>query len=708
MSRISAAVGSARLVTALGTGGVGKTRVALQAARRLQAEGRYPDGVWLAELWALDDPDVLGSAISSAFGLADVSARPDVEVLIEFLADKHLLLVLDTCEHMIGAVRKLVTTLLQAAPGMTILATSRETLNLPDELVIVVPPMSVTRDGEREAEAVELFVSRARDVLPQFELGPHNAAGVARLCRRLEGIPLALELAAVRLRGLSVDQILDLVAQTTDHLAQQSAVDDITDGILPAPQPPAVPPDYPFSGGARHHTLRAAIGWSHQLCEPAERLLWARLSVFAADFDGVAAREACGGDGLLPDEIDDLLDGLVHKSILTVQQNTRTIRYRILDTLREYGAGWLEQLGGTETMRIRHRDYYLRLAQRGEDAWWGPGQVRWWHRMRAENANIRTAIDYSLSHPDQAALGLELVTSLWFLWVACGFSAEGRHYLVRALHANQLPSSARCKALWVEAYLACAQGDIPAAVARAKECRREGAEIGDSDAVIIGTKMLGTAAVLTAQLDKANTLLGLAIRSLRQDPATLEPVLMPAIVELALVHVMQGQAAEALPTLEDCLATCEAAGEQWLRSYAEYVRAMAYRQLGRITEAIESIRASLRIKRHFRDVLGIVLDLEALSQMVITAGLPPETAAQLQGAAMVNWTEYGLPLMGSPFFSDDHDRCAAEIRRLIGEDAYQAALARGKTMSLPDAVAYATGDSADLGTMSDDLAGSTF
>lgn len=710
VARLTAELRTSRMVTAVGSGGVGKTRVALECARRLSDE--FANGVWLAQLGALNDPDVLGSAIKNACGLADVSARADIQVVAEFLADKQLLLLLDTCEHMIDAVRELATTLLEAAPGLTILATSRQPLQLPEEHLVVIPPMDTTPEGE----AVHLFASRARDAVPLFELGPHNIASVVQLCRRLDGIPLAVELAAVRMRGLSVEMILELVTRTTDILDRQSepnGVDNLTAWLQPRPSISVADIERgrqsseDGTGATRHQTLRAAIGWSHELCEPAERLLWARLSVFAGDFDADAARAVCSSSELPPDEISDLLGGLVHKSILTMQPNAVTIRYRMLDTLREYGAKGLEQLGGTEALQIRHRDYYLSLAQRGQAAWWGPSQVRWWQRMHIENANIRAAIDYSLTHRDQAALGLDLVASLWFLWVACGFSSEGRHYLVRALHANPRPSPSRCKALWVEAYLANAQGDIEAAVAAAQQCRREASEIGDVDAVIIATKMLGTSAFLTGKGEDANLLLGLAIKYLRDDPSSLNPGLMPAIVELALVYVMEGKPEQALPLLQECLDVCTQHGEAWLRSYAEYVQAMAYRLLGRTDEAIASIRTSLRIKRHFHDVLGIVLSLEALSQMVLEAGWAPAQAAHLQGAAEVNWRSYGLPLMGSPFYAGDHERCATEIRQRIGAQAYEAARAQGATMDLLTAVAYAIGESIDGGLVPEILPAGT-
>ncbi|MEV0586088.1 tetratricopeptide repeat protein [Nonomuraea sp. NPDC050310] len=674
---VGQALRSHRLVTVTGCGGVGKTRVALRVAR--QAAELYPDGVWLAELGHLRDPSLVPRQVGLALGLADVSARSDLQVLTDFLADgKRLLLVLDTCEHLLGAVAHLARTLLESAPGIRILATSRSPLDAAGEHLIEISPLTTTPGpagalAGRPSEAVALFVERARAIVPQFVLGSHNVHEVEELCRRLDGIPLALELAAVRLRGLSVAQILTL-------LEQSMAVLEAADRTAPE----------------RHRTLRATLGWSHELCQPAERLLWARLSVFAGDFDLYAAMRVCQDDGVLEsDEIPYLLESLVHKSILI--RGPEGTRYRMLDTVREYGALWLSRLRDTGRMRRRHLAHYLQLARRGELEWMGTGQVLWFERMRQETSNIRAAIDYSLSEPGQRTVGLDLVSSLWFMWVACGFPSEGRHYLLRMLSACPDPSPARCRALWAEAYVANGQGDLTAAVNAAERCLAEARELGDRDAKIMAIKMLGTSAMLTGDFGAAARHLGRAITYLQDldEPRRVE--LLAAVVEIGMVTTMRGEPQEALSTLEECLRMCQERGELWLRSYALYVLALAYHRLGRVEEAVEAARSALRIKRHFSDVLGIVMTLDALSQMVVEVGWPAEMVGELQAAAEVNWREYGLPLMGSPMLTDGHVQAADQAIALIGPAAHEAARARGSRMGLLEAIAYATGDAGEPG-----------
>ncbi|WP_223853497.1 ATP-binding protein [Microbispora bryophytorum] len=284
-----------RLITVTGIGGVGKSRTALRLAH--QVRQRYRHGVWYVELARLQDPGMLYHTITAALGIADQSPREGADTLAEWLAERELLLILDTCEHLVDACAHLTQKLLDTAPHLRILATSRRSLNAPGEYTASVPPLTLPGDNPSDNpftnEAVELFGARASAVVPDFAVDEDNITAVTELCRRLDGIPLAIELAAVRLRTLSVEQILALLADRFSLLAGASRT--------------ALP---------RHQTLRAAIGWSHELCEPAERLLWARLSVFAGDFELEAARHVCAGDALPSDRILDVIGGLVDKSVL--------------------------------------------------------------------------------------------------------------------------------------------------------------------------------------------------------------------------------------------------------------------------------------------------------------------------------------------------------------------------------------------------------
>ncbi|GII27516.1 ATP-binding protein [Planotetraspora mira] len=662
-----------RLVTVTGIGGVGKSRTALRIAH--QVRGKYKDGVWYADLARLQDPGMVHHAITSALGIADQSSRDEADTLAEWLGDRELLLILDTCEHLVEACARLADQLLDRAPNLRIIATSRRSLNARHEYTLAVPPLTVPSedpaDNPYNNEAVELFSERASVVVPDFVLDEDNVVAVAELCRRLDGIPLAIELAAVRLRTLSVEQILALLADRFSLLAGASRT--------------ALP---------RHQTLRAAIGWSHELCEPAERLLWARLSVFSGDFELEAARSVCAGDNLAPATIADVLSGLVDKSVLLSFATAAGQRYRLIDTLRQYGGEWLDKLGETAALRRRHRDYYLQLAERSEKSWSGPRQVHWYTRMRQEHDNIRIAVDYCLTTPGEARIGLELLSSLWFLWVACGFAREGALYLERALKGCPTPSKERCKALWVLAYLRSAQGDLPGSLAAAEECSTDAVQVGDSVAVLLATQMQGTAAMLQGDAKKATALLGVAIE-FHRGGRELNPGLLPAIVELSMVLLAQGDYMEAETLLADCLKVCQERGELWLRSYAWYVTSLVRRGTDRRDEALAACKEALRIKRHFHDVLGVVLCVDQLAGLSLDLGWPERTAFLL-GAAQANWKTFGLPQFGSPFFTTEHEQCVKECKKAIGDAAYDDAYAEGARLSLSDLIEYALDDFDDF------------
>lgn len=654
-----------RLVTITGIGGVGKSRTALRLAHTVREE--YPDGAWYVDLSRLYDPSLLVHTVVAALGIADQSARPEIEALADWLAGRRLLLLLDGCEHLIDACAALVQELLQKSSGLRILATSRRSLNVPGEQALPIQPLEVPGAGPAEDlyrnEAVRLFAERGAAVVPGFRVDAGNVAAVAELCARLDGIPLAIELAAVRRRALSVAQILALLTDRFSLLAGTSRT--------------ALP---------RHQTLRAAIGWSHELCTPAERLLWARLSVFAGDFELTAAAEVCHDEHLSRQEVMRLIPELVEKSILVSQHNPIGMRYRLLDTLREYGREWLDKLGETETFRRRHRDYYLDLAEEGDQSWSGQRQQYWFTRMRYEHDNIRLALEYCLTEPAEARAGLRLLSALWFMWVACGFSRAGRMYLERALACSPEPGAERCRALWVLSYIRSTQGDLEGALAAAEQCSQEAVRIGDTGAVLLSTKMQGTASALAGDLQKAKALLGVAIE-FHRGGRELNPGLLPAIVELAFVLTAENDVEQAESLLKECLEVCERSGEQWLRSHAYWALALTHIAGRRTAEALEDIRQALRIKLNFHDVLGMVMALEAAARVVAAEG-DALSAARLLGAAEANWRLFGLPLFGSPFLTAEHEQTVADCKRLIGADRYEEQVAAGRRLSLDEAVRY--------------------
>ncbi|MFI6708418.1 ATP-binding protein [Nonomuraea sp. NPDC050478] len=662
-------LGESRLVTVTGIGGVGKSRTVLRLAH--QVRSLYPDGVWFADLARLQDAGMVRHTIASALGIADQSSRAESETLSEWVGDRDMLLIIDTCEHLVEGCAELVHELLEAAPNLKVLATSRQSLHLPYEQVVPVPPLQVPDDDPMENlftnESVQLFTARAVAVQPDFVLDEDNINAVAELCRRLDGIPLAIELAAVRLRALSVEQILGLLADRFSLLAGASRT--------------ALP---------RHQTLRAAIGWSHELCEPAERLLWARLSVFAGDFELDAARFVCSDERLPSEDITDLVTGLVEKSILLIRSNHAGVRYKLIDTLAEYGEEWLDKLGQTQVMRHKHLQYYLSLATRSEDAWSGPRQIYWFIRMRQEHDNVRLALEHALRTPGETLMALTLLSSLWFMWVCCGFVREGRLYLERALEANPGVSKERCKALWVLSYVRSAQGDSVGALEAAEACSTEAVRVGDSRAVILASKMQGTAALLQGDLQKASALLGVAIE-FNTDNKELNPGLLPAIVELSLVLSAQGEVYEAESLLQDCLQVCRERGELWVGSYAQWAMSLTKLATGRPDEALHSAREGLRVKRHFHDTLGTLLALETTARICVARD-QDRVAAVLLGALHQNWKTAGLPMLGAPFLTTDHDQCVKECQKSLGEKAYWAAFEEGGRLDLDEASALALGD----------------
>jgi predicted ATPase/serine phosphatase RsbU (regulator of sigma subunit) len=335
-ARIRAALTSARLVTLTGVAGVGKSRLAREVAAALCPA--YPDGVWLVELSGVQDAGLVPHAVGEVVGARDQTVRLQARVLGDYLAGKRMLVVLDTCEHLVDACAQLAEMLLPAAPGLSILATSRQPLGLPGEHRHVVAPLPVeppaASPGEPSA-AVALFAHRAAAAVPGFALSADNVATVTRLCRQLDGIPLAIELAAVRLRALPLEEIVARLDDRSGLLGKGS---------------PAAPP--------RHQTLRAAIGWSHELCEPAERLLWARVSVFANWFSLDAARFVCADRRLPAAAVGDTLAALVEKSIVVRDDGSQGVRYRLLGSIRSYGREWLRTLSEEDQARRRHRDWF--------------------------------------------------------------------------------------------------------------------------------------------------------------------------------------------------------------------------------------------------------------------------------------------------------------------------------------------------------------
>ncbi|MEU9556822.1 ATP-binding protein [Streptomyces fumanus] len=651
LAGLARALAGARLVTVTGPGGVGKSRLAARAAARWagRAAGRV-------ELAYVRDPEFVDYAVVEALGLTDHTARPPREILRDHLAGRELLLVLDGVEHLVDACAALVTDLLGRAPGLTVLAVGRGPLAVPGEHLFPLAPLA-------EDEAVELLAVRAA----QHGVRCGDDAEVRELCRRLEGIPLAIELAAGRLDALSPGQVLRRLDDRFRLLAGEDRA--------------ALP---------RHRALRTTIGWSHELCTPAQRLLWARLSVFAGHFDLDAAEYVCGGDGLPAEEVLDVLSALLAQSVVTREDTPAGVRYRMLDTVRAYGAEWLAATGEAARLRRRHRDWYVGLATWCELDWFSPRQAEVAARIEAELPNLRDALEECLTDPDAVHLGQYLAGSLWFHWVGCGQLSEGRHWLDQAVHLEgerTAHQQSRLKALWVLAYVAILQGDTVSALVALRECREAAELTGNAAATAYAVHRAGCLALVTDDMPAAESLLRSALEHYREIGELNSNVLMGQ-VELAMTRAFQGDLAGAVRLCEDVRRVCDDHGERWARGYALYVLAYAAWYDGDARRARRLLIDCLRDAHGFRDLLGSVLSIELLALVTATEGDPAE-AAVLQGAAGRMWPSVGLPLFGSAHYNAPHELCETTARQHLGDERYEECVRAGARLGREEAVARA-------------------
>ncbi|WP_406479922.1 ATP-binding protein [Streptomyces sp. NBC_01615] len=658
LARLAGALETARLVTVTGVGGVGKSRFAAHAAARAEV----CDGVWRVELSAVRDPDLVEYAVAEALGLTDHTSRPPRRVLLDHLAERQLLLVLDGFEHLVEVCASLVGELLRHVPGLRVLAVGRRPLDVGGERLFPLAPLT-------EPEAAELFADRAAARVPGFVLDAGNRSDVRELCRRLDGIPLAVELAAGRLSALSPAQLLSRL-EDRFRLLTGGARD-------------ALP---------RHQTLRTAIGWSHELCTPEERLLWSRLSVFAGQFDLEAAEYVCSGDGLHSDDVLDVLGELLAQSVLFREETPAGVRYRMLDTVRAYGADWLEATGDADRLRRRHRDWYMGLATWCELDWFSPRQGEVAARVDTELPNLRCALEHCLTEPGEAHLGQYLAGTLWFSWVGCGRLSEGRHWLERSVELcaeDGTQEQSRLKALWVLGYVAVLQGDTVPALSALQECRDEAERAGNATAVAYAEHRTGCLALVTDDMARAETLLRSALDRYHEIGELNSNVLMGQ-VELAMTLAFQGDLPGAVKLCEDVRRVCEDHGERWTLAYALYV--LAYEALtgGDTAGARDLLEECLAIAHTFHDLLGTVLSVELLALVTAVEGDPAEAAA-LQGAAARMWPSVGLPLFGSAYYNAPHERCEALARERLGDERYEECVRAGVLLGQEAAVARALG-----------------
>ncbi|MGW1208689.1 ATP-binding protein [Streptomyces sp. NPDC002499] len=657
LAEIAGLLGSTRLVTLTGPGGVGKSRLALRAAHAARAG--FPGGVWLVELSELRDPDLLTNAVAQATRLTEQTLRPLLEAVAEHLTGAPLLLVLDTCEHVLEECARVVHELLASVPELRVLATSRQPLGLPGEQLLAVAPLPL---GERD-DAVALFAARAAAAVPSFALTEANRACVAAVCARLDGIPLALELAAVRLRGFPLDRLLEGLDSRFD--------------LLVSPARPRL---------ARHQTLRTAIGWSHELCTPLERLLWARLSVFAGGWDVEAAEFVCHGGPLDAEEILALLASLTEKSIVTRDGEAVGTRYRMLDTVRSFGAEWLTGLGEQDAVRRRHRDYFRWIARQGEAEWLGPGQRMWAERLTSEHANLRLAVEECLTAPEPET-ALELTGSLWFFWFACGFTEEGRGYLERALErAPEAGGPDQTLAVWAHRLVTVVPDDLEAAesVSAAYVWLAEERRLP-----VPALPLTGASLAVRGESARSAVLYG----AVGQAPAGDGGAEFFQLLTLALqAYLLAGQAAfeRCAAVAERLRADCAKRGELWMRAWGDFFVALAGIGLGHADEALLSARAALTAKWRVHDRIGAAAVADLLVAAQATRG-EAELAARLLGVSRRLWLTAGLPQLGRPDRTVFHREYERRLRAALGHARFSEAVREGGELTPEAGVALALG-----------------
>ncbi|MGW0687603.1 helix-turn-helix transcriptional regulator [Streptomyces sp. NPDC002754] len=664
----------ARLVTLTGPGGVGKTRTAVRAARELR--GTYPDGVRLVELSALHDPALLANAVAAALDLPEQAARPAIEVIADHLEDRELLLLLDTCEHLVDACAVLCDELLRSAPRLRIVATSRQPLDVPGEHVLAIGPLSMpesTDGAERECDALALFADRASAAVPGFTVTGDNRADVLALCRRLDGIPLAIELAVSRLRVLSLDEML---ARLDDRFR-----------LLTGGRRTSVP---------RHQTLRTAIGWSHDLSTAAERLLWARLSVFAGELSLQAAEVVCADEEILP--VEDVLTsliGLVEKSVVVRVETPEGTRYRMLDTIREYGMEQLAGLGGEERARRRHLEYFLDAARAFDKEWTGDAQIPLLRALVRDQANVRIALEHCVATPRLHCDGLEMATALWGYWHATGLLTEGRYWLRRTLDGCRDETPHRVKALWLISWYMDLQGDRGKNEALLKEAEQVAARIGDRKGATWTFSFQAHRRYFLGQLE------GCAddfdeVRA-RMTALGDDTGLLMLGFYAGFMLVLAGEHEKGIAWCDDSLARGAAhPGEQWTRSWALWVKSVGLWLKGDHESSVECAREGIRGKAALHDLMGLAHFMEGLGWHAAQLRRF-ERVATLQGAADALWRRAAKEArFGIPVLHELHTRAADLAREVLGADGYHHSFEEGAALPLDAVVDLALDDESAL------------
>jgi predicted ATPase len=705
MAEVKRLLATSRLLTLTGAGGSGKTRLALQAAAEVLDD--YAHGVWVVELAALSNPALVPQAVASPFGVREQPGRPLAATLADYLQPRTVLLVLDNCEHVVAACAQLAEALLRSCANLRILATSREALNIPGESAWRVPSLSLPEPGRLppveslvQYEAVRLFVERTLAALPGFTVTDRNAPAVVQVCHQLDGIPLAIELAAGQAKVLSVEQIATRLDDRFRLLVRGSRT--------------ALP---------RHQTLRAAMDWSYDLLSEREQALLRRLSVFAGGFTLEAAEVICADDSFEQADVLDLLANLVDKSLVLMEEYGDGIRYRLLETVRQYTRDKLQESGEAPGVRARHRDWYLGLVERAERQLLGPDQGKWLKQLETEHDNLRAAQAWSMEHSPEAAMRLAM--ALGHFWEVRGYLSEGRERLAAALsRAEAGRTLMRAKALNAAGRLALHQGDYAAAGllneeslaifrelgekpgiatvlnnlglvafrqgnyasahSRYEESLAMNRELLDDRGVAIALNNLGNLAHAQGDWGAARACYeeGLAIRRELGDRRGIAN----SLNSLGIAALSQGDYAAARAFWDESLVIFRELGDRRGTAIAQHnLGALAHRE-GDYPTARTLFEESLTIYRELGDKTHIAESFEGLAGVACAQG-QQERAARLFGAVEVLREALHAPL--PPAARPDYEGQVAAVRAALGESAFAAARAKGRAMPLEQAISEA-------------------
>jgi predicted ATPase/DNA-binding CsgD family transcriptional regulator len=657
-----------RLLTLTGSGGAGKTKLALRAAAEMSRGFR--DGAWLVLLDSVRDPLLVTQAVFSALGVHDLSSGLSLSTLTDYLAGKRLLLLLDNCEHLLDGCAVLASTLIAACPDLHVLATSRQALGVAGEVRMVVPPMSLPAAGEDTSvqrllgyDAVWLLSERAVAVVPGFTVDASNAEQVLVLCRKLDGSPLALELAAVRLGSLSLEQLNQGLTSELSILGTANR-----------------------GGDARQQTLEATIGWSYGLLDEQEQLLWARLSVFAGGFEEDAATQVCSDERIPARQIAGLLGALVDKSILKRQlTGGGPPRYWLLETMRQYGLARLREIGKEAITRQRHFDW-IRVLGEAIGAW-DNRQVALFERMHRERDNLWAALDFCARPPADVAAASELAQDLLPYWVSRGPFGDVRRVLTSLAELAPEDSTSRGRLLWVAAIMAMSANDYDACAALGEESLRIGTAARDVEVVGWALTVVAVPRLRDGDLVGAKERVESALTLARL--MGLDHVEMTGLNTLSPILIAAGEIDRVIEVGERAAALSKERGESWCRGYQLDYLARACWLHGDRERAEALAREAAMCKHAVDDRTGLAMVLETLASMAADRGRH-DRAAILLGSAQRVRDSSSLTLL--ELHRQQHEQSVALIIRGIGQKLFDAAYTRGRAMTIDEGVAFAVAD----------------